>query len=42
MGMKDKRVKYIDQPFYPHDPDIANSLANTLPIIQLPGKYDCE
>jgi len=33
------RVKYTDQPFYPHNLDIAKSLANKLPIIQLPGKY---
>ena len=38
MDAKNNRVKYTDQPFYPHDSNIANSLANTLLIIQLPGK----
>ncbi len=32
------RVKYSDRPFYPNDLDIADCLANTLSIIQLPGK----
>ncbi|CAF3623985.1 unnamed protein product [Rotaria sp. Silwood1] len=36
MGTKNMRVKYTDQPLYPHDPDIADFLSNTLPIIQLP------
>ncbi|CAF2878871.1 unnamed protein product [Rotaria sp. Silwood2] len=37
MGTKNMRVKYTDQPLYPHDPDIAAFLSNTLPIIQLPN-----
>ncbi|CAF1079827.1 unnamed protein product [Rotaria sordida] len=37
MSTKDMRVKYTDQPLYPHDLDIANFLSNTLPIIQLPN-----
>ncbi|CAF3659475.1 unnamed protein product [Rotaria sp. Silwood1] len=31
-----------DRPFYPHDPDIANVLANILPIIQLPDNKTVE
>ncbi|CAF1112321.1 unnamed protein product [Rotaria sordida] len=37
MSTKNMRVKYTDQPLYPHDLDIANFLSNTLPIIQLPN-----
>jgi hypothetical protein len=38
MSTMNKKVKYVDRPFYPHDPDIADCLANTLTIIQLPGR----
>ena len=38
MGTTEKRVKYSDRPFYPHDLQIAQSLADRLLIIQLPGK----
>ncbi|CAF4350305.1 unnamed protein product, partial [Rotaria sp. Silwood2] len=33
---------YIDQPFYPHDPEIVNFLTNPLPIVQLPDNETAE
>ncbi|CAF4753864.1 unnamed protein product [Rotaria socialis] len=36
MGAINKKAKYSDQPFYPHDFVIAEKLANKLFIIQLP------
>jgi hypothetical protein len=40
MDTTQKLVKYTDQPFYPHDPDIASLFADTLPIIKLPSKLN--
>ncbi|CAF4895911.1 unnamed protein product [Rotaria sp. Silwood1] len=39
---QNRQIEVKDRPFYPHDPDIANVLANILPIIQLPDNKTVE
>ncbi|CAF3404047.1 unnamed protein product [Rotaria socialis] len=36
MDNKQKLVKYIDRPYYPHDVEIANQFSDVLSIIKLP------
>jgi hypothetical protein len=38
MNNQTKLMKSTDHPFYPHDMDVANLFADTIPIIRLPGK----